>query len=178
MIYDHFTTNGQAVDVVGHSMGGLIARYAVAGVANGDPDFPPSLLVEDALTMGTPHDGTGWAWGCGWVECVEMRPGSSFLGWLASNAPNPQGTGGTDWTVMGSEDDGIVSASSAVAMGAGHKVVYYWWMGIDHVDYPLSTSSSWTADVYYQDFGGSWKSWYDAPYPVRWTDQAFVYGTW
>lgn len=178
MIYDHFTVEGKAVDVVGHSMGGLIARYAVAGVANGDPDFPPSLLVEDAVTIGTPHTGTGWAYGCGWVECHEMRPGSSFMSWLSANGQNPQATGGTDWTLMGSEDDQIVSASSAVGMTAAHKVVYYWWMGIDHVDYPYATSSSLTADVYYQNDGGSWRAWYSAPYPVRWTDQAFLKATW
>lgn len=178
MIHDHFTVNGQAVDVVGHSMGGLIARYAVAGVANGHADFPPALLVEDVMTMGTPHGGTGWAYGCAWVECFEMRPGSSFMGWLAANAQDPQATGGTDWTLMGSEDDGIVSHTSAVDMTASHKVVYFWWMGIDHVEYPTKTSGSFTADVYYQDDGGPWFNWYDAPYPVKWTDLAFLRGTW
>lgn len=178
MIYDHFTAGGVTVDAVGHSMGGLILRYAIAQVQRRDPAFPPTLNVEDAVTLGTPHTGTGWAWGCGYAECVEMRPGSSFLSWLATNAPNPQGTGGTDWTVVGSEDDGIVSADSGVGMSAAHKVIYYWWMGIDHVDYIVDTSDARDADVRYQNNGGAWTVWYNAPHVVRWSDFAFVYGSW
>lgn len=122
-IYDTFTSKGITVHVVGHSMGGLISRYAVAGVVLGDPDFPPSLLVEDVVTVGTPHDGSGDAILCSNAQCIDMRPGSEFLTWLETNAPNP-GAPDTDWTTIGSESDSTVSADSAVHMAAPHKVKY------------------------------------------------------
>ena len=40
----------------------------------------------------------------------------------------PEGTGGTDWTAMGSYDDGLVPEGSAVDMGGAHKVNY---LGVD-----------------------------------------------
>lgn len=176
MIRDHFGT--QPVDVVAHSMGGLVSRYMVYRIAKGDAAFPSTLSVEDVVTMGTPHNGTGWAYGCGSTECVQMRPGSSFLNDLNANGQNPQATGGTDWTLMGSDSDGIVSASSATYSSANHKVIYLSSNGIGHGDFYNSTSDARTADVNYQDFGGSWYAWYDAPYPVRWSDYAMLLGTW
>ena len=122
-IYNRYTSKGITVDVIGHSMGGLITRYAVAQVALGHPEFPPSLLVEDAVTVGTPHGGSGWAWFCYNQQCYDMRGGSSFLNWLDANAPNP-GAPATDWTNLGSDDDEVVAWDSATAMAAPHKIVW------------------------------------------------------
>jgi hypothetical protein len=51
-------------------------------------------------------------------------------------------------------------------------------MGIGHSDYYNSTSDARTADVNYNDYGGPWYAWYDAPYPVRWSDFGLYLGTW
>lgn len=69
-IYDTYTSKGIPVDVVAHSMGGLIIRdalgesgTAVSGggcntPANGNPNcFPPPLMVDAVATVGTPHGG-------------------------------------------------------------------------------------------------------------------------
>lgn len=178
-VYDHFSSAGQAVDVVGHSMGGLIARYAIDQVQRGSADFPPYLHIEDVVTFGTPHTGSGWASGCWWsTQCNQMVPGSSFMSYLASSAPNPQASGGTDWTNTGSDDDGIVSWDSAVGMDATHKVVYLTSMNIGHSDYYTDTSAASDADVNYWDRPGPWYAWYDAPHAVRWADYAMYLGTW
>ncbi|HEX7168280.1 MAG TPA: hypothetical protein VF230_14975, partial [Acidimicrobiales bacterium] len=166
------------VDIVAHSMGGLIARYALAQVARRHADFPPYLYVEDAVTLGTPHSGTGWASWCWTTQCEQMRPGSSFVNWLGTNAPNPQGSGGTDWTAVGSYNDEIVSESSAVAMSASHKVLYLPSADVVHSDYYIDTTDARTADVNYNDYGGSWYAWYDAPWAVRWSDFSLLYGSW
>ncbi|MFJ2591339.1 esterase/lipase family protein, partial [Streptomyces sp. NPDC087538] len=50
-----YSAKGQTVDLVGHSMGGLIIRAALAGYAKGDPTWPDTLYVEDVVTLGTPH---------------------------------------------------------------------------------------------------------------------------
>ncbi len=179
MIYSRDSQYGRAVDAVGHSMGGLILRYMAQRIQANDPDFPPYLYLEDVVTLGTPHSGSGYAFWCGWAyECNQMNTGSSFLNWLATNAQNPQADGGTDWTAMGSYDDGYVSESSATAMSASHKVRYLGSMDIGHSDYQQRTSDARTADVEYNDYGGTWYAWYDAPYPVRWSDFSLLYGSW
>jgi hypothetical protein len=139
-IYDDYSSNGQRVDVLAHSMGGLIIRYAVAQTEAHNPAFPPKLLVGNVVTFGTPHGGSreGGQALCDLRlrlrECSEMRAGSSFLTGLETNGWNPQGAGGTDWTAMGSDDDTWVAADRAVGttrnrqrdlfFGGCHKVWY------------------------------------------------------
>lgn len=178
-VYDHFSSVGVPVDLVGHSMGGLIIRYALAQTQLHHPDFPPYLYVEDVVTLGTPHQGSNWS---GWcflaLECNEIFPSSSFMSWLATNAQNPQGQGGTDWTTIASYDDTYVSEGSGTGMDATHKIRYLGSMNIEHSDYYNDTSDTRDADVEYWDRPGPWYSWYDGPHAVRWSDFALTYGTW
>ena len=178
MIHQRYSRYGETVDIVAHSMGGLVARYAVAQVQRGNPEFPPSLLVEDVVTLGTPHNGSGLASWCWTTQCGDMSPGSSFLNWLRSYGWNPQGSGGTDWTNVGSVDDGTVSSSSATDMGAAHKVIYQGSANIGHGDYYTSTSTAASAHVHYNDYGGTWYSWSSAYWPVRWSATALHLGSW
>lgn len=176
MVADNY--GSQTVDVVAHSMGGLVVRYALAQVDNNHPDFPSTLNVDDVTTFGTPHGGSGYASWCWTTQCGDMSYGSSFLSWLDTYGSNPQVGAGTDWTAVGSYDDGVISESSAVDMDADHKVLYRGSANIGHGDYYTATSLSSTADVYYQDYGGSWYAWYDAHWPVEWTSYALWLGTW
>jgi pimeloyl-ACP methyl ester carboxylesterase len=179
MIYDHFSRYGTYVDVVGHSMGGMIARYAIAQTQLHHADFPPYLYVEDVVTLGTPHGGSGWGDWCPWSdECDEIGGDNYLLSWLRTNASNPQGSGGTDWTTMGSYDDTFVSEGSAVDMNATHKVNYLGSMNLDHGDYYNDTTDVRDADVEWWDAPGPWYAWYDAPHAVRWSDYALTYGSW
>ena len=131
------------------------------------------------ITLGTPHQGSGWASGCTWAyECVQLQNGSAFVNYLGSSAQNPQGDGGTDWTLVSSYDDGIVSEGSGVGMTAGHKVSYLGSMNVGHSDYMNDTSDVRDADVEYNDNGGPWHTWYDGPHAVRWADFGLLYGSW
>lgn len=57
-IYKNHTSKGQSVDIVAHSMGGLITRVALLGSAKGWAGFPKhSLKVGDVVTLNTPHRG-------------------------------------------------------------------------------------------------------------------------
>ena len=124
-IYRRETSRGVSIDMVGHSMGGLIIRAALTGVQNGWFGFPPYLYVEDVVTLATPHDGTNWGNACAlsWLQCREMEPGSALLNSLAQG---PQSAQGTDWTLTGSFDDPYVSEGSAVGMdyNVGHRHQY------------------------------------------------------
>lgn len=121
------------IEVVGHSMGGLIMRYAAQRIEANDPDFPNDLCIEDAVTLGVPHGGsdgdvpygaetcTNWAY-----QCRQMLPTSNFISWLGTYARNPQAAGGTDWTAMGSLQDSSVSAYHATTdnFDPDHAYVY------------------------------------------------------
>lgn len=176
-VYDRYTSQGVTVDLIGHSMGGLIARYAIGEVARGNADFPPSLLVEDAVTVGTPHGGSGWAWFCGNTQCVEMRPGSSFLNYLSANSPNP-GAPATDWTNIASDDDEVVAWDSATNMAAPHKSIYLTSENLSHSGMLDDNVSARDRDAdYMQDNDGVWR--FDSAHPraVLRMDDALVLGT-
>lgn len=130
-VYWFYQSNPQdlhAIDLVAHSMGGLIVRYALHEVALGPdkaPGWPPYLAIEDVVTMGTPHLGSRWA--CplsSYTEAREMCPGSGLLKFLNAEAQDPQGATQTDWTLIGSQCDDIVYAGSATGMSAEHKLMY------------------------------------------------------
>ncbi|QGV82623.1 alpha/beta fold hydrolase [Streptomyces ficellus] len=74
-------TGHREVDIVGHSLGGLIARYYVQRLG-GDH------RVRTLVTLGTPHAGTTVAPLAGAHPLVrQMRPGSSVLRELSAPAP-------------------------------------------------------------------------------------------
>jgi triacylglycerol lipase len=75
-------TRRERVHIVGHSLGGLVARYYVQALG-GDS------RVSKCVTMGTPHRGTIAAYLSAIPAATQMRPGSRFL--EALNAlPAPQ----------------------------------------------------------------------------------------
>lgn len=65
-------TGADTVDLVGHSMGGVVSRYYVALGGGGD-------RVTNLVTIGSPHRGTGVS-GVGFGRPIrELYPGSAFL---------------------------------------------------------------------------------------------------
>lgn len=176
-IYDHFTKNGQSVELVGHSMGGLIIREMLLAYQLKDPDYPPKLLVQDVVTLGTPHAGTSLANACPTVECKQMRPSSSSMSWWSQKAQNPQGYGGTDWTIIGAYDDEVVSEDSAVSMSVPHRIKYSV-PKIKHGDYMHQTSDSRDSVLYLSSNSGSWQELTKRPRPVRLSDWALCQSSW
>jgi pimeloyl-ACP methyl ester carboxylesterase len=73
-------TGHERVHVVGHSLGGLIARYHVQR-QGGD------RRVASLVTLGTPHQGSIWAHVLPTPLVRQLRPGSSLLQELAEPAP-------------------------------------------------------------------------------------------
>ncbi len=190
-IYDHHTRDGRYVDVVAHSMGGLIIRYAIAQTQRDHPSFPPSLRVEDVVTLGTPHGGARFASACA-INCntqvQQMKMGSDFLNWLEDNAWEPDGYGGTDWSTMGSDDDNAVAADRAAAtdsdrdpankyMGSCHKTWYEEASNIEHGDF-RDTWGAPTADVRVYHCGEGWvHNSTSGQWPVKRSDLAITFGS-
>jgi pimeloyl-ACP methyl ester carboxylesterase len=74
------TTGYRRVHVVGHSLGGLVARYYVQRLG-GD------ARVHTLVTLGTPHGGTVPAYLLPLRLGRQLRPGSDLMAELASPAP-------------------------------------------------------------------------------------------
>lgn len=83
-------TGAAKVDVVAHSMGGLNSRQYLK--FHGGTNY-----VDDWASLGSPHHGTTWAYGCISTPCVEMRPGSAFLSNLNAGDETPGAVNYGSW---------------------------------------------------------------------------------
>jgi pimeloyl-ACP methyl ester carboxylesterase len=140
-LWNHFAAKGLPVDLVGHSMGGLIITYALQRVAAHDPRFPPRLTVPTVVTFSTPFAGANV--GCApSVECSQLEPGSSFLAAVRA-AGAPQLTGGTLWLLMGSSAGcDAVPATSSLALARTTWRVDYHSPCYTHTGYAWDTSAA------------------------------------
>lgn len=79
-IYEDHTSKGETVEIVAHSMGGLISRVALLGSAKGWAGFPDARLkVDDIATLATPHQGIFEPNKYDSVQWNSMVPGSRFM---------------------------------------------------------------------------------------------------
>ncbi|GGT70819.1 esterase/lipase family protein [Actinomadura citrea] len=165
-IYKNYSSKGQTVDIVAHSMGGLVARAAIAGSARHEPGWPPKLLIQDVVTLGTPHKGAIVPTFCASdKQCREMSGMNSFLNWLGPQLP--QADGGTDWTLLATDRDEAVNSSSAAPalIGAQHRVRYAPIAGLRHSD--LRTRASGHYRLNYSLNDANWKHIRNGAPPVR-----------
>ncbi|MHA6805183.1 esterase/lipase family protein [Salinifilum ghardaiensis] len=128
-IHRRYTSNGEAVDVLGHSMGGLLARLAVLGTARDWRGFPEGeLRVGRIVALGAPHRGVTDPNRSRDVQWESMHAGSELLRRLhePANLLDRAWASGTDWTLVGSDSDVNVRGGSAVDTGspADHKHRY------------------------------------------------------
>jgi pimeloyl-ACP methyl ester carboxylesterase len=73
-------TGYERIHVVGHSMGGLIARYYVTRLGGDE-------RVHTLVTLGTPHQGTYTAYGWHSQLTRQLRPGSGLMRELEQPVP-------------------------------------------------------------------------------------------
>ncbi len=123
-IWDHFTSAGVAVKLIGHSAGGIIIRQAMNDTPY-ETAFPPYLTIEDVVTAGTPHQGMAataaqvYCGGC--LEVEQIQADNAMMQNMNSSSVrggfgrNPQGNTGTDWTTMASANDSVLYLGCAGA---------------------------------------------------------------
>jgi len=80
------STGAAQIDLVGHSMGGLVARYYLEHLAD-------TGKVRRCITIETPHHGTLLAMFAPGQNGRQMRPGSEFLAELNYMESNPHRAG-------------------------------------------------------------------------------------
>ena len=119
---------GGQVDIVAHSMGGIISRLALL-------DVDVVSRVGTLVTLGTPHQGTQAArWG-GTACCTELRPGSESMQALAGQLP---WRGPVRLVSFWSEADPFMQpAGTARVPGADNRQLG----GLSHTDYLLKRTS-------------------------------------
>lgn len=117
----------EQVDVVAHSMGGLVLRSYLSGKQNTSGMFQPPAQVDvrKVVFLATPHFGTGVALPFGVTpQLSELASGSKFLYDLGTwnqgaddlrgvDAIAAAGNGGTGQATMAGFDDGVVALTSA-----------------------------------------------------------------
>ncbi|MCP2343028.1 hypothetical protein [Actinomadura rupiterrae] len=174
-VYNNYSRHGKYVNVVAHSMGGLITDAALVGTHKyAGHGWPPYLRIRNVATLSTPYYGGNYAYACSpWQQqCSDMSAGSGFLRWLRTYQ-NPQGAGGTDWTMIGSQDDKTVDYRSAAGikptpMTSRHKVYFYAGQHLSH------------SSINHVGTGRSWHVWYSNdwganPWQIRTGGAPLVY---
>jgi triacylglycerol lipase len=113
-------TGADAVDLVGHSQGGLLARYYVRFLG-GDG------VVDSLVSLGAPHYGTQLAnlaslfgsWNClGVGVCTQAAVGSAFLADLNAGDDTPGGARYTTFTTR--FDEIVLPSTNALLRGDGN----------------------------------------------------------
>ncbi|MFI1360931.1 esterase/lipase family protein [Streptomyces sp. NPDC020898] len=164
-IYYSWTINNEKIDVVAHSMGGLVIRSMLYHVANGTPGWPTHLYIEDVVTLGTPHDGAApeQVLLCRRVfldqrQCTQMTPGSAFLRDLPETPSSGSPAFRTDWTVVSSFHDFTTGGNSGVGVNAGHKIQYQSDPKIGHSALKSLGSGSHRGKIWHKSVG-AWSAW-------------------
>jgi hypothetical protein len=99
---------GSSVTIISHSLGGLIARAALA--------VAPPQTIRRIITIGTPHHGAAIARALSWRPARQMYPGSP---WLAALNTLQEGRLSIALTSVCGVDDNLVQpASSSHLQGA------------------------------------------------------------
>jgi Palmitoyl protein thioesterase len=186
-VYYINVATGQGVNVVAHSMGGLVVRYMIDQVQRHKAGWPPNITVPSVVTLGTPHNGIDFAdpFGCRLTgdsdECRQMDSSSSFIRYLRDNARNPQSAFGTWWSLGGSHADNTVDEGSATDMSVKYKMHWASDTSIEHSDYmheklganPFNSSSI-TAHCFSTSTGGSFVEGH-CYWPIQWAYVILAY---
>jgi triacylglycerol esterase/lipase EstA (alpha/beta hydrolase family) len=105
---------GTKLDVIGHSEGGLIARYMIKSLQG-------TMDIERYVSLASPHHGTLMAYLGPGESARQMQPGSGFLHELNAGDPTP---GAVRYTSIYTNTDLIVvpSSSSYLPGATNHEI--------------------------------------------------------
>ncbi|HXX85533.1 MAG TPA: alpha/beta fold hydrolase [Casimicrobiaceae bacterium] len=111
-------TGATQVVLIGHSMGGLVARAYLRRCGGGQ--------VQRLITIGTPHHGSILAWSFPGIGLAQMHPGSAWLAKLneAEDGPPP-----VPITSIWSRHDSMVIPQASATLAGGENIAI---VGVGH----------------------------------------------
>lgn len=131
-------TGADKVHIVGHSLGGVIARYYVQRMGG-------SAVVDTLVTLGSPHRGTLTAYLMPTPLARQLRPGSELLGELELPAPGCSTRFLVVWSRM---DQMMVPQRNARLSHPDLDVEQLELRDVGHLSLPIdSRSVRWVADA-------------------------------
>ena len=114
------------VDMIAHSMGGLVARYALRDAAT-------AARVHTLITLGTPHAGTHLARLAATTKVLDLRRGSTVVQALGEQVPWPR-SGMPRLASLWSDADVLVHPHTSACVAGAHNVPTH---GVTHVGFLL-----------------------------------------
>jgi len=147
---------GDNVDIICHSMGGLVTRYMIKNyytiIQTHYNTLGRDFKIQNVCAVATPNHGVWYNWIAQVITCsqiVEMSPGSLFLNELNNdgvyfNTEIPLSGIYINWFTyrsgifeeLGIRNDGVVEATSVPLNGANNKGLY----NLDHAEMIFSNS--------------------------------------
>ncbi|MEO8555287.1 MAG: alpha/beta fold hydrolase [Actinomycetota bacterium] len=121
-------TGYERIHVVGHSLGGLIARYYVTRLGGDE-------RVHTLVTLGTPHGGTVNAYALPSNLCCQLRPGSALMRELSAPVPHCRTRFVAYWSDL---DQMIFPQHNAMLDHADLSVRNVKMHGIGHMSLPIN----------------------------------------
>ncbi len=139
-IWENYTVNTWTVNVVAHSLGGVLLKEALykTGVAttgltqNHDSHFPAYLNIDHVVTIasplgGVPKGGASFMCKCTEVSEIEWGGGAIYGDLTSTDGRNASGLNGTNWLMEGQANGNLGCdhvGDSAFQMNYGIKVDY------------------------------------------------------
>ena len=135
-IWEYYTSSNNAVNIVAHSLGGVLLKEALYQIyVKHNAVFPPYLYIHQVVTFESPLDGVqiGSDLACGGCfQVAQLQQGNPFGYWGDLTDPpsrTVQASGGTNWTMEGDADSkcstlGYAVGGSAFGMDYGLKISY------------------------------------------------------
>jgi Ca2+-binding RTX toxin-like protein len=181
-IYDEY--GNQPVNLVGHSMGGMIARRIMLERLRGNINYK-GINIANLVTVQSPLQGSTYTIDhpilgsiCRSTQCEQLLPTSAFVQWFADN--DSLGTGTTDVTEIGSAtDEAVTLAQSMNAFTAQHKMMYGSPPAYPHKGSYLDPSRTYDLSVGFSDVSGGAQFWTGgAPHGIEWLYLAVTRTDW
>lgn len=122
---------GARIDIVAHSMGGLVTRYALE-------TSEIARHVDTLVTLGTPHHGTYAARYAATAQTIDLRPNSDVLRTLASQVPWPPRPGLPRLVALWSDADMLLLPPESAQMPGAQNVEL---KGSTHLSYLIDPAA-------------------------------------
>lgn len=122
---------GATIDIVAHSMGGLVSRYAMA-----TSDL--ASRVETLVTLGTPHHGTYAARYAATAQTLDLRPNSEVLRLIEGQIPWSGPPAMPNLVALWSEADMLLLPPESAQMPGAENVEM---AGYTHLSYLIQPSA-------------------------------------